>query len=336
MDSIRRRALRALFLIAAVAAPAAAQEPTLIRLRDAVGDTIDAAERDSFRLFPKTARFHHAFILALPGPEFFAKVVLEGTDTTAQVFYRILPGQLERIRFLVDNQRYMTGQMKTDPYAEQAFASFWEAIESHPLVRIGGPAAAPCEYAAAGNTGNIERRFHLALLGTTCGSCIGGLIGANAGYTLIRPGYYEQTECGAVWVPPLYRVNVPVVLAASVGTSALGGMAGYAIGKGDRAPAPAVFPGEKKSWRYVCLGIGVLPAAALGFLVAAAASENLWGLEEHGYTLENDRDGLAVIPSVLTGVCVSVELATVAYQIGRGIDRNNAQKAAARKLPLRR
>jgi len=74
-----------------VLAPAVAhaQEPTLVRLRDAVGDTIDLAERDSFRLFPNTSGFRQAAILAIPGPEFFARVSLGIGDTATPVYYRI-------------------------------------------------------------------------------------------------------------------------------------------------------------------------------------------------------------------------------------------------------
>jgi len=59
-----------LLLLALALAPSAAlaraQEPMVVRLRNAVGDTIDLAERDSFRLFPNTAGFRQAVILAIP------------------------------------------------------------------------------------------------------------------------------------------------------------------------------------------------------------------------------------------------------------------------------
>src|SRR5512136_1330389 len=105
VDSVRRPVFRAVLLLAAAAALAAAQEPTVVRLRDAVGDTIDLAERDSFRLFPNTAGFDHAVILTIPGPEFFAEVTLAPGYAPRQVFLRITPYQLERIRFLIDNRK---------------------------------------------------------------------------------------------------------------------------------------------------------------------------------------------------------------------------------------
>jgi len=145
MDSVRRSAscaaLLAALVLALSAAPAQPLVPTPVRLRDAVGDTIDAAERDSFRLFPNTAGFRQAVILALPGPEFFAEVTITTADTSRFIYYRILPNQLERIRFLIDNPSFMAEQLERDPNAELAFNYFWKAIEQNPLKSIGGPPA---------------------------------------------------------------------------------------------------------------------------------------------------------------------------------------------------
>jgi hypothetical protein len=52
--------------------------------------------------------------------------------------------------------------------------------------------------------------------------------------------------------------------------------------------------------------------------------------------VENDPNELSLIPPVLTGLCVTVELVTLSYQIGRSIDRDNAQKAEARRRALGR
>jgi len=337
MDSVRRSAscaaLLAALVLALSAAPAQPLVPTPVRLRDAVGDTIDAAERDSFRLFPNTAGFRQAVILALPGPEFFAEVTITTADTSRFIYYRILPNQLERIRFLIDNPSFMAEQLERDPNAELAFNYFWKAIEQNPLKSIGGPPANLPEPDASGTPlENKENRYHLTLLGTGCGSVVGGCAGSYAGYTLIEPGHWEQSSCGSVWIPPLYRANIPVVLATSIGASALAGWAGYSIGESqDRRPAPAALPGEGKSWRSACLGIGILPAALLGFAAYALADGTLYGREINGYRVENDRYGLTEIPAVLTGLCVSVEVATVAWLIGRSIDRSNAERTARKK-----
>jgi hypothetical protein len=331
VDSARRLVFLAVLLLTAAIAPAAAQEPTLVRLRDAVGDTIDRAERDSFRLFPNTAGFRYAVILGLPRSKFFAKVAQVDGDTARQIFFHIMPNQLERIRFLIDNREYMAEQLRSNPNAELTLASFWKAIEDRPLRNTAGePASLPAAGGPRAPLVTAENRFNCTLLGATCGSVAGGCIGSYTSYTLLEPGHYEQTECGPIYVPALYRVNVPALFATSMGVTALGAWAGYAVGKSqDRRLAPNPLPAEGTGWRKGCAGAGALPALALGSFAASAAQSTLYGREEKRYRLENDPDGLSVIPAVLTGLCVSVEVVALAYHIGRSIDRRNAAKAAA-------
>jgi len=309
-----------------------AQEPTLVRLRDAVGDTIDAAERDSFRLFPNTAGFSHAVILAIPGPEFFAEVTLAGADTARHIYFRIMPSQLERIRFLIDNREYMAGQVTSDPNAELTLASFWKAIENQPLRNIAGE---PADVATAARpqlqSATTENRYNWTLHGTTLGSCAGGCLASWVGIKMVEPGHYEDCFGMSMPVPATYSVNQPVFCAAACGITALGSTAGYLMGdKLDRRPLPSQpLPNEGTGWRNGCVGACLVPALALGFVAAAAAQGTLYGREPSGYNIENDPNGLSTIPAVLTGLCVSVEVVTIGYHIGRAIDRGNAEKAAA-------
>jgi hypothetical protein len=337
MKNNSRRSIAAL-CGAMLATLSLAQEPTLVRLRDAVGDTIDAAERDSFRLFPNTTAFHHAVILAIPGPEFFADVTLAGTDSSRQVVFRIMPSQLERIRFLIDNREYMAGQLKSDPNAELTLAHFWKAIEDRPLRSITGePASLPAAVGPRLPLVTKENRYKCTVHGATCGSAAGGCLGSYTGYTLLEPGHYEQTECGTIYVPALYRVNLPALFATTVGATPLGAVAGYAFGETkDRKPVPDRLAGEGEGWRKGCIGASLVPALSLGFLAAAAAQNTLYGREQYGYNLKNDPNGLSMIPAMLTGLCVTVELMTLAYQVGSAIDRRNAEKTAARLRALGR
>jgi len=321
-----------------------------VRLRDAVGDTIDLAERDSFRLFPNTAGFQHAVILARPGPESFAEITRADGDTVRQVYYRILPGQLERIRSLVDNRDFMAARLESDTGAERSLAAFWLAIEEHPLQTMSGepadvrniaqtrPETNAAGDAPARTATNCESRFTCTLHGATLGSVAGGCVGAYTGYTLVKPGHYEQTECWPVYVPPLYRVDLPAVLATSIGATAVTAVAGYAFGAAkDRKPAPARLEGEGTEWRTGCAGASVLPAIALGVFAAAAANGTIFGREsDYHYNIENDPEGWSAVPAVLTGLCVSVEVVTIGYHIGRMIDRRNAEKAEAKRRALGR
>ena len=337
----RRTVLLLLLALVSAAALAQAQEPTPVRLSDAVGDTIDLAERNSFRLFPNTAGFQRATILALPGPEFFAQVARADGDATEQVFYRIMPGDLQRIRFLVNNHVYVDGQQQSDSTVVPSLASFWQAIEEQPLPDVPGKPAqtqevtrVPAKAAAADNTSprpatNCENRYACTVHGATLGSIAGGCIGSHTGYTLIEPGHYEETECFRIYIPPLYRVDLAGLLLPSIGATVVGAVAGYAFGSvADRKPATASLAQEDTRWRTGCAGASVLPAIALGVLAGTAAHGTIFGRErDPNYKIENDPDGLSAIPSVLTGLCVSVEVVTFGYLIGRMIDRNKAREA---------
>ena len=176
VDSARRPVFILALLLAAALAPAA--EPTLVRLNDTVGDTIDRAERDSFHLFPNTAGFQHAVILDLSGLEFYAKVAHTVGDSLTTVYYRILPGDLERIRFLLDYPDFVSQQQKSDSTVVPSLASFWQLIEGHPLQDTAGE---PFTSHAQPAPPTVENRYCYAIDGTTCGSFVGGFIGSQAG-----------------------------------------------------------------------------------------------------------------------------------------------------------
>lgn len=336
----------ALFGFVLALASAAAQVPTLVRLSDAVGDTIDAAERDSFRLFPNTAGFDYAVILALPGPEYYADVTLAAGDTSRQVYFRILPNQLERIRFLVDNRDYMTGQLRSDPNTEPALASFWKAIEDYPRWSIAGkPAyaqsAEPSRVDSATTGGpqpqptSIENRYCCAFDGATYGSIVGGCIGSHAGIRFVR------TEQGGCLFPPssVYHVDPCVFWGASCGITALGTGVGYALGdRRDREQAGQMTRlKEGTGWR-TGLAIGALiPGVALGYATFWTMGLTRYGVLERMFDyIDNDPEGWTALPMAFSGLCIALESMTIGYRIGRAIDRRKAEEAEARRRALGR
>jgi hypothetical protein len=116
--------------------------------------------------------------------------------------------------------------------------------------------------------------------------------------------------------------------------TALGSTAGYMMGdKLDRKTLPsAPLPDEGTSWRTCCcIGAGV-PGLALGLSTFALAGLTMYGRGVGG--IVNDPNHLTVIPAVLTGLCVTVEVVTIGYQVGRAIDRRNAEEAAAKRRAL--
>jgi len=338
VDSTRRLVFLAALLLTAITL-AAGQEPTVIRLSDAVGDTIDRAERDSFHLFPNTTGFQHAVILAWPGSGIYARVTLAAADTMKQVRYRMMPGDVERVRFLINNPAYVAEQQRSDTTVGQSLVAFWQTLEQHPLLSVAGePARDSVAVCARPAATSFEHRYSYALHGAALGSIAGGCIGGRTGYTLVEPGHFEYTECCAIYTPPRYRVDLPIVLATSIGATALTGAAGYALGAAqDRKPARSRLEEEQTRWRTGCAGASVLPAIALGVLAGYVTRGTIFGREtEYYYSIENDPEGWSALPAVLTGICVSVEVVTIGYQIGCAIDRREAERAEARRRALGR
>ena len=344
-----RRAELLLLLVLALApatAPAQTPEPTVIRLRDAIGDTIDRAERDSFDLFPNTADFQYAAVLALPGPEFFARVTLASADSTRNIFFRIMPNDLERIRFLIDNHGSVAEQQRTDSTYAQALASFWNTLEGSPLRRmprepfiVQTVPQAPTRTATVGEQepATSQHRYDYTLLGTGLGSLAGGYVGSRVGIDYVRSQTKSAVDaCGYsyTYTVNVYSVNYPVFWGAACGMTAAGSIVGYMIGDGyDRKALPSQMPADEgKSWRTCCAIGSVVPGILLGTGFLLVTGIKRYGKLEGDYTeIDNDPDGLTILPMALTGFCITVELATIGYRIGRAIDRRNAGKAEAKR-----
>jgi hypothetical protein len=333
----RKRAV--LLLVAAVVVIAVAQEePTIIRLRDAVGDTISRAERDSFRLFPNTAGFRYAVVLGLPGSQFAAKVAQADGDALVPVYYRILSGQLERIRFLIDYRDFVAEQQKTDTTIVPSLKAFWREVEARPLRDI------PSGNAESGPADNLstpslvtENRYHMTVLGATAGSALGGCIGSWAGIDVVD--YRAATNCLDQNVTvPVYSVNHPAFWTTACCLTALGTTAGYVAGdRLDRTrPATLPLPEEGKEWRTSCAVGAVIPGLALGAGFFLLAGPLHYGRTELLGDVPNDRTALTVLPMALTGICIAVEVTTIGYYAGRLIDRQNAEKAEKTRRALGR
>jgi hypothetical protein len=257
-----------------------------------------------------------------------------------------MPTQLERIRFLVDNREYMAGQVKSDSTQALALAAFWREIEGRPLRSIAGqPADAqnvapkPTEAETAGEPQlqpvTSENRYNGTLLGTTLGSALGGCIGSWAG---ISQTGTETRDClGSVYYEPVYAVNHLVFWTAACGITTLGSYAGYKLGDNiDRKPLPSPLSNEGKSWRTCCAVGAAVPGLLLGTTFIFLAGGTHYGKTELLRSIGNDEAGLTFLPAALTGLCIAVEATTIGYQIGRAIDRRNAEKAAARLRALGR
>lgn len=382
----------ALLLLASLAALALAQQPTLVRLRGAVGDTVDLAERDSFHLFPNTAGFRNAVILALPGPEFFAEIERAGADSTRHILLRIMPTDLERIRFLIDNHESVAAQQRSDTAYARALASFWQMIEEHPLRNMAGEPAiaekvspAPPESLPSAQPGTVQTvpptRPESVPSGQPATAQVVGpaptesmppgqpgtaqtaravppesMPSGQPGTTqvvglaptesmpssqpgtaqAVRPARPEVVTTGKPLLPPVTSENrynyilhgatlgsiaggllgawTGIGGAASIVLTAAGSYAGYKYGDGlDRvAVAKPPLRGEGSVWRSCC----AIGGGATGLYVGVATAALVYLVAEHR--------PLAWVPVVLSGVGVTLEIATLSYHLGRAIDRVSA------------
>ena len=328
----------ALLMLAAVGALAAAEEPAVARIGAAFGDTINLAQRDSFHLFPNTANFRYAVILALPGSQVFAKVTQADGDTLVPVYYRILPGQLERIRFLIDYRDFVAEQQKTDTTIAPSLKAFWREVEAIPLRdKPSGNAESDAEDSPTTPSLMTENRYHVTVVGATAGSALGACTGSWTGIKVVD--YAPATNCldQSITVP-VYSVNHPVFWTTTCCLTALGTTAGYIAGdKLDRTrPAALPLPEEGKEWRTSCAIGAAVPAVALGAGFFLLAGPLHYGRTELQGDVANDRTMLTLLPMALTGMCIAVEVTTIGYYVGRIIDRQNAEKAERTRPALGR
>lgn len=274
--------------------PQTESDAAVVRLSDVVGDTIDEAERDRYHLFPYTRGFRHAVFRALPGPEYLAEVTRVDDDSVRQVYYLILPGQLERIRLLLGDRAYVPPRARAN--VSRSLTAFWWEVQKRPMKEAAAKAAVhdietlPVDTTTAGGpdmqSATFENRYSYLLHGATLGSIAGGLIGSQTGFG-------EATACGLTVV---------------------GAYAGYRHGSRLDRGVPSSLPpkNEGSGWRICCSIGALLPGLALGAaagtFVGAAASQG----------------SVPWIPAVLSGLCVTVEVVTLGYQMGRSIDQNQA------------
>jgi hypothetical protein len=328
----------ALLMLAAVAALAAAAEPTVVRIKTAFGDTINRSQRDSFHLFPNTVNFRFAVILGLPGSQVFAKVAQDDGDTLVPVYYRILPGQLERIRFLIDYRDFIAEQQKTDTTIAPSLKAFWREVEARPLRdEPSGNAESGAENSPTAPSLMTENRYHMTVVGATAGSALGGCTGSWTGITVDHTA--PATNCLDQNITvPIYSVNHPVFWTTTCCLTALGTTAGYIAGdKLDRTrPTALRLPEEGSEWRTSCAIGAAVPALAAGAGFFLLAGPLHYGRTQLQGDVPNDRTMLTLLPMALTGMCIAVEVTTLGYYVGRIIDRQNAEKIAATRRTQRR
>ncbi len=132
--------------------------------------------------------------------------------------------------------------------------------------------------------------------------------------------------CGTPTWAPNYRTNWAIYYGTYVGVTALGAGIGYVVGRDD---VSELWGGEswgemdgRGKWTTACLG--VLPGLVLGGLYVSWA-RTLYGREDGAARIENGNE-LQVIPAVITGVCIAVELTLLANKLSQTIGRSRAAR----------
>ena len=213
-----------LCLLAGLAQAAAGSgDVVALRVRDRVGDTIDAAERDSLGLFPGVSGFVRARFAAGPGSEAYAFVDYDLPEGRASASLPLSPTQLERIRFLARNAESVRRDEGLNVYAGLAVRRFWSEVELAGFFGGFQPSGAQGEA-----TPNWRDKAYTALHGATAGSACGGCAASWIAAEKVRSGY--ETECGCE--PAVYRVNDPLFCGITGGTTLLG-VAGGLVLAGD-------------------------------------------------------------------------------------------------------
>jgi hypothetical protein len=327
----------------------AQEQPVVVRLRDAVGDTIDRAERDSFHLFPNTAKFDKAVILALSGPEFFARITRAGPDSAGDIFLRIAPYDLERIRLLIDNRERVLAREQSDTGYARDLSSFWHTIEAAPLRNMAGepaiepePLPPPPEPAPATGPEIAQETSAAPVTETPPAE---PTLAEEIPAPPVEPVPAEKTaeappEEVAKGAPPLPPVTsesrYSYMLHGATSGALVGTLLGYSTGVGIAAPCLFVAGGstagyalgekldrqaivaphlqrESQTWR-MCCGLG---AVVPGVLLGVATAQLLGSAASH----EDESFWMA---ATLSGVCVGVEIVTLGYRLGRSLDREGA------------
>jgi hypothetical protein len=343
-----------LAVVAALGSPVpAGRDHQPYRLSEKTGDTIDVAERDKYHLFPGIPDFQSAVVFV--GDSFdYRDEITSGNRDTARVWTgRLMPTEVERIRFIIENPEHIEQELATNKYAGKVMDRFWADIESRLVLKENVKTVV--------RPGTAEARLSRAAAGVTVGSCLGGAVGAATSTKLVSSEelsrsptclgcLYGKTQCGTdqcgmpyecenytVFTYSMNPGKFALVSGAVMGACATGGFfTGLAL---DRRPQPEPLPNERQTWRQSLSVLFGVSGVALGFLATKLSESSLYGRWGQGgnlgydqYILEN-RPWVADAPAIITGVGVAVESYYIGYVIGRSLDRRACRPRAERPSP---
>ena len=309
-----------------------AQEFKLFRLSDKVGDTIDFIEREQYSLFPGIVNFESARILVKNDSNYYAEITSKENDSIARFFLKLTPRELERIIFCIENPDRIKNQIESDEYAKLALKRFWEEVESKRISTIEEKIQKPS---------TAEGKFIGTVTGTTIGSMIGGCTGSSLGIkqTTERKCWFEIIPIGeggcciGGYTRPTYKVEHLIFWsAAALGTS-VGAFAGYKLGeRGGRRniiePSTEI---KSNNWTIGCAIASAVPGIATGIVLGLLLGGSRFARVDPDGIMENDPNDFTMIPGIIAGAGIAIDIIYVGYRIGRSIDRKKAIQAAKEK-----
>jgi len=201
-------------------------------------------------------------------------VTRAGADTVTPIYYRVLPGQLKRIQFLIDYVSLWPNSQKVDTTAVQSLhrsggQSRTSRFRAWPTDRSRLRRSRGCRQARWLPVRPRRGRPPTTKTGTStrCTARPPGQWPAAASGRMPASGTYAPP--GGCLIPPysVYRVDPWVFWGASCGVTALGAGAGYALG--DRADREQTVPmsrlKEGTAWRTGLAFGALVPGLALGY-----------------------------------------------------------------------
>ncbi len=321
-------------LISIIISLYSAQELRIFRLSDMVGDTIDFTEREQYSLFPGITDFESARILVKNDSNYYAEITSKKDDTLERFFLKLTSKELERIVFCINNSDTIKKQIASDEYAGLAYQRFWTQVESKRHSNIEEKIQKPS---------TAEEKFIRTVTGTAIGSGLGGCVGSYLGiyknqerkclFEIARADLFEELCWCSCNGPPSYWIEHQIFWSASILGTCAGAIGGYKIGEraGQRKIAEPSTEIKSNNWSIGCAIASAIPGIGSGILLAMILGSTRFLRIHPDGVIENDPDNLTVIPAIIAGAGMAIDIIYLGYRIGRSIDRKKAAQAVIKK-----
>ncbi|MBS4014929.1 MAG: hypothetical protein KGZ86_00600 [Candidatus Latescibacteria bacterium] len=288
-----------------------AQEFTLYRINDLVGDTIDVTEQKKYYLFPNITNFESA-IFYKSDSIFIANINYIKNDTLQTDTLQLTAFNVNRINYCINNADTINVMISRDEAAKVAYDRFWEDLESKQIHKIQQKTA---------ELKSREGRAYGVATGAMFGSAIGGYVGSQLGIDYV--GMHDGCFSG-----PIYKVNYPIFCGINFLTISTGTYIGYKLGeKKDRNYSPAMTDiKEGKEWR---IGLGIFSGiigSTIGAYTFLYSTVTAFGRINDWPSAYVEGGEVISIPALLVGMSITYNITYWGIQLGKYIDHNRAKK----------